>query len=170
ELIESRELLVSKQKYAESERRVAALVNAGISESLAKRSIAAAELALALPIIDAADKSDTPPARVAKVFSAVAGTLGLDWLTDQLGQLPAGSHWQSMERDSLLDDITTYQGVLAAHCLAESDGDVKAWLSSHGRFAGDWTRVLEDAQHASVQDFSMFSMTCRKLGDLCRSI
>ena len=170
ELIESRELLVSEQKSAESARSVAALVGSGISESLAKRSVAAAELVLALPIIDAADKSATQPARVARVFSAVAGTLGLDWVTEQLGQLPSSSHWQSMERDSLLDDITTYQGVLAAQCLAESDGDVQAWLSSHGRFAADWNRVLEDAQHASVQDFSMFSMTCRKLGDLCRSI
>jgi NAD-specific glutamate dehydrogenase len=125
---------------------------------------------VALPIIDVAESTGAQLQHVAEVFSGVASELGLDWLMDQLSQLPASGHWQSMERDSLVDDITTHQGMLAARCLTQSGGDVRLWLTAQERFALDWGRLIEEAQQASVQDFSMFSMTCRKLGDLCRSI
>ena len=150
ELIECRKLLLSDRNSAAWASNVTVLV--------------------ALPIIDVAESTHTRPRRVAEVFSSVANELGLDWLMDQVAQLSSSSHWQSMERDSLVDDITSHQGMIAERCLTQSAGDVQPWLATQERFALAWRRVIDDAQQAAVKDFSMFSMTCRKLGDLCRSI
>jgi glutamate dehydrogenase len=146
------------------------LLAAGVPEALAKKSASTADIAVALPVIDAAQATETDAPQVASAFTALGAELGLDWLTDQLGNLPSVSHWQAMERDSLLDDITTHQSTLAAHTLNGTGGDVRGWLSIHSEFAHSWQATIEDAQHAAVPDFSMFSMTCRKLNDLCRGL
>jgi glutamate dehydrogenase len=150
--------------------RVQQLLAAGVPEVLAKKSASTADIAVALPVIDAADATDTDPPEVAAAFTALGTELGLDWLTEQLGSLPSVSHWQAMERDSLLDDITTHQSSLAAHTLNGTGGDVKGWLIENSQFAHSWRTTIEDAQHAAVPDFSMFAMTCRKLNDLCRGL
>ena len=93
----------------------------------------------------------------------------MDWLTAQLSQLPTTSHWQAMERDSLLDDVTSHQGMLAARTL-DGDAGVDVWLSKHTSFQDNWNKTIEDAQQTAVQDFSMFAMTCRKLANLCRTL
>ena len=75
-----------------------------------------------------------------------------------------------MERDSLSDDVVTQQATLVSRCFTEADGDVDGWLAGQQSLIGEWRRVLEELQHATVQEFSMFSMACRKLNNLCRSV
>ncbi|MDH3641968.1 MAG: NAD-glutamate dehydrogenase [Gammaproteobacteria bacterium] len=169
-LDEQRASLAGEQATERWNQRVEQLLAAGVPEALAKKSASTADIAVALPVIDAAQATETDPPRVASAFIDLGAELGLDWLTDQLGNLPSVSHWQAMERDSLLDDITTHQSTLAAHTLNGTGGDVRGWLSIHSEFAHSWQATIEDAQHAAVPDFSMFSMTCRKLNDLCRGL
>ena len=146
------------------------LVGAGVPAKLAERTARASRLAEALPIIDAAEHTGAPTIRVAEVFVAFAHELRIDWLTDQLGSLTASTHWQAMERDALIDDVTTHQGLLSARALEESAGDVGGWLAKHDRFRDVWDRTIEAAQHAAVTDFSMYAITCRRLNDLCRAL
>ncbi|MCZ6619045.1 MAG: NAD-glutamate dehydrogenase, partial [Gammaproteobacteria bacterium] len=150
--------------------RVLHLVDAGVPEPLARNAANAADMAIALPVIDAADKTSTEPVEVAQAYATLGQELSLDWLTEHIGNLPSSSHWQAMERDSLLDDVTTHQGALAARSLNGGGGDVAAWLTEHEHFAAGWRSVIEDARHAAVEDFSMFSIACRKLNDLCRTL
>ncbi len=169
-LDEQRASLAGKQATERWNNRVQQLLSSGVPDVAVRKSTSIADIAVALPVIDAADATNTDPPRVAAAFSALGAELGLDWPTDQLSSLPSVSRWQSMERDSLLDDITTHQSSLAAHRLNGTGGDARGWLSMHGDFAHSWRATIEDAQHAAVPDFSLFSMTCRKLNDLCRSL
>ena len=139
-------------------------------EALALKSAEAGKLAVVLPIINVADETREEPFRVAQVFAEVAKALFLDWLTEQLGSMPSTSHWQAMERDSLSDEVVTHNAALAARVLVEADGDIDAWVSQQSSFVHDWRHIVEEAQHSTVQDFAMFSMTCRKLNDLCRML
>ena len=167
-LIERRELLMSSSNRADWSNSVAEFVAAGVDEGLAKRTARASRLADALSIIDAADTTGLDAVAVGEVFVALSDRLQTDWLSDQLALLSASSHWQAMERDALLDDVMTQQSLLAVSVLTDADGDLDAWIASRERFVNGWRRVIGDAQHAGHQDFSMFAMTCRKLGDLAR--
>ncbi|MCB1685931.1 MAG: NAD-glutamate dehydrogenase, partial [Pseudomonadales bacterium] len=170
ELIENRHMFMSDIQSQDWSQAVAELVAESVPEPLARHTARAVRLSDALPIIDAADQTGAPAGDVAKVYVELSQTLGLDWLSEQLAALSSTSHWQAMERDALLDDVKTQQGVLAGRVLTDSGGSVSDWIVSQERFAGDWRAVMADAQHASVQEFSMYAMTCRKLGDLCRSL
>ena len=170
ELIDDRHRFMSDIQARDWQGAVSDLTAAGVPEPLARRTARAVRLADALPIIDAADQTGAASVEVARVYVELTQTLSVDWLTEQLAALPSTSHWQAMERDALLDDVKTQQGVLAGRVLTDSQGDVPAWLAAQARFSADWRAVIADAQHASVQEFSMYAMTCRKLGDLCRSV
>jgi glutamate dehydrogenase len=145
------------------------LMSAGFSEALALRSAGAAGMVVALPIINVADNTGKDPLEVARVFIGISNALGIDWLSEQLGALPSLSHWQAMERDSLSDEVVTHQATLVGRCFMEADGDVESWLAEQQGLIGEWRRVLEELQHSTVHEFSMFSMACRKLNNLCRS-
>ncbi|NOX51157.1 MAG: NAD-glutamate dehydrogenase [Gammaproteobacteria bacterium] len=156
------------------QQRVGELVSLGVSKDIAERNVNAAVMAVALPIAAAAQRYGKDPQDIAHQYSILGDLLRLDWLTAQLLQLPTASHWQAMERDSLLDDVTTHQAMLAARSLDDQSPDggrgVEQWLQRHEHFAASWRRLIEDAQQGNSQDFSMFSMTCRKLSDLCRAL
>jgi glutamate dehydrogenase len=167
-LIEQREMLMSESNRLDWQTAMSELQAAGVTEELAKRTARASRLADALSIIDAADSTGVDAVAVARVFVSLSDKLHTDWLSDQLASLSPASHWQAMERDALLDDVMSQQGLLAVAVLSEADGDVESWLVQRESFVGEWRRVIGDAQHASHLDFSMFAMTCRKLADLGR--
>jgi len=66
----------------------------------------------------------------------------------------------------------THRGTLTADVLQVIDGEVEQgverWLSERPEFVENWHRVIEEAQRSGIQEFSLYSMTCRKLGDLMR--
>ncbi|MCZ6855360.1 MAG: NAD-glutamate dehydrogenase, partial [Gammaproteobacteria bacterium] len=160
--------LMGRARAERWERRVQYLIDsAGVPEPLARNAANAADMATALPVIDAADRTGTDPVAVAQAYAMLGEELSLDWLTEHLGNLPSNNQWQAMERDSLLDDVTTHQGVIAARSLYADGSDVVIWLAEHEGFVASWRGVIEEAQQAAVQDFSMFSIACRKLNDLC---
>ncbi len=167
-LIEQRDMLMSRSNRDDWLESLQTLLDAGVSETLAKRTARASRLADALSIIDAADTTGLDAVAVGEVFVALSDRLQTDWLSDQLAGLTASSHWQAMERDALLDDVMTQQGRLAVSVLSDAGGDMEAWLDDRAKFVAEWRRVIGDAQHATQQDFSMFAMTCRKLNDLAR--
>ena len=167
-LIDRREMLMSSSNLDDGQEAVQESLDAGVSETLAKRTARASRLADGLSIIDAADATGVDTIAAAGVFVALSDRLQTDWLSDQLATLTASSHWQAMERDALLDDVMTQQGRLAISVLCDAGGDLDAWLADQERFVGEWRKVIGDAQHAAQQDFSMFAVTCRKLADLAR--
>jgi len=169
-LDEQRTSLAGEQATQRWNDRVEQLLASGVPEALARKSASTADIAIALPVIDAADFANTDPPQVAAAFTELGTELGLDWLSEQLSNLPSVSHWQAMEQDSLLDDITTHQSTLAAHTLISTGGDVKGWLAQNRQFTRSWRATIEEAQHAAVPDFSMFAMACRKLNGLCRAL
>jgi glutamate dehydrogenase len=168
ELIERRGMLMSASNSEDWQAAVAALKGAGVPDELAMRTARASRLSDALPIIDASNTTGVDTVTMGQIFVALSDQLQTDWLSDQLAALTPASHWQSMERDALLDDVMTEQGKLAISVLEEADGDMDAWLGARQSFVAEWRRVIGDAQHAAQQDFSIFSMTCRKLADLGR--
>lgn len=167
ELLDNRDKAMSKLNAKDWTARVESLEQAGVPLALAKRTAAAARLADVFLIIDAADRTGTPPLDVAMDFVELSQALSIDSLVQEIAGLPTASHWQSMERNALVDNIKMIQGTLAGLAITTEAGNVAAWLENHPDFTSDWHNVINEAFSSADQDLSMYSITCRKLQDLC---
>jgi NAD-specific glutamate dehydrogenase len=149
---------------------------AGVPTAVAESCGNAGALVTTLPVIDAAERRAAPPQTVATIFANLNATLSIDWLVDQLSRVVPTSLWQAMERDLLLDDLMNDHAALAARiCIEDCAGGGEAdavdrWTTRQAAFVRSWRGVMEGPQRATSQDFSLLSMTCRKLGDLIRTL
>ncbi|MEQ8859671.1 MAG: NAD-glutamate dehydrogenase [Pseudomonadales bacterium] len=163
-----RDWLFSAAVRAQRDARLKQLREHGLPEAAADELAGSADLATALTVISAAERCGAQPTELVRVYGVLGDRLSLEWLIGRLAQFPPNSHWQTMERDSLIDDMVMQQGNLAALVHQESGGDVDAWLNANPTLTAGWSHIIEDAQHASTTDFSLYAVTCRKLIDLGR--
>ena len=163
------EALLGELAWAQRQARRQDLINSGVPEVAATQLAASADTATALTVVTAAESCDTEPQHLVCVYADVGQRLNLSWLTARLSQLSSSSHWQIMERDSLIDDMVTEQGRLAALVQRQCAGNVDQWLLERPPLVTAWNAAIDAAQHANTQDFSLFAITCRKLIDLGRA-
>ena len=167
-LRDEREALFTAAVLARRQERLQRLLEHGLPESAADELAGSADLAAALTVTAAALSCGAEPRELVKIYGELRRRLDLEWMLNRLSQVPRNSHWQAMERDSLMDDLVMEQGRLAALVHQHAGGDVDAWLAANPILRNGWSRTVEDAQHASTTDFSLYAVTCRKLIDLGR--
>jgi glutamate dehydrogenase len=148
------------------QQRLERLLSRGVPQDTAEQLAGSADLSTALTVITAAHDCGADPRELVHTYAALGQRLNLEWLVDRLAAFPPASHWQIMERDSLIDDLVMEQGRLAALVQTGSGGDVDAWLASRQTLATAWQRTMDEAQHAGAPDFSLYAVTCRKLIEL----
>ncbi len=163
-----REHLFSSTVLEQRNNRLARLRERGLPDATAEELAGSADLAIALTVIAAARATDADPAELVKLHGEVGSKLSLHWLTSRLTGLRTASHWQSMERDSLVDDMVMEQSRLAAMVYRNHNGNVDDWLAAAPDLCQAWQNTIEQAQHVSTPDFSLYAVTCRKLVDLSR--
>ena len=168
-LIADRETFARSTVADEWHAEVQELIRAGLDPSLARRTARAAELSALLPIIDAADRSGIEPRVLAEGYAVLGRELSLDWLADAICDLPIDTHWQAIEKETLLDQLAVAQGALAAQALG-AGGSAERWLTYDNPFVAAWERLIGEAEQARFQDLSLFSITCRKLGELVAAL
>jgi glutamate dehydrogenase len=169
-LREEPEALFSTTVQARRQERLERLLARGIPESTADELAGSADLASALTVTSAALSCQADPKVLVKIFGQVGERLGVEWLINRVALFPTASHWQTMERDSLIDNLVMEQGRLAALIHRDCAGDVDEWLAANRSLAEGWQRTIDDARHASITDFSLYAVTCRKLIDLGRRV
>ncbi|MFU8815864.1 MAG: NAD-glutamate dehydrogenase [Pseudomonadales bacterium] len=165
-----REALFSASVQARRQERLQRMLDLGIPEATADELAGSADLATALTVISAALSCDTDPRLLVHAYGQLGDRLGVEWLISRVALFPSASHWQTMVRDSLIDDLIMEQGRLAATVHRTCAGDVEAWLAVNQSLVQGWQRTIEDAQHASTPDFSLYAITCRKLIELGRRV
>jgi glutamate dehydrogenase len=163
-----REALFSAAVQARRLERLQHLREHGLPEAASEELAGSADLATALTVIAAAERCNADPRELVRIYGAVGQRLSLDWLITRLAQFPSTSHWRTLERDSLVDDMVMEQGRLAALVYQSCNGDVDAWLEANPALLRGWQHTIEDAQHATTPDFSLYAVTCRKLIELGR--
>ena len=152
---------------------------AGVPVGLAQACGNVAALVTTLPVIDSSERYGAHLPGVAAVFSELNSMLAIDWLVDQLTTVVPSGLWQAMERDLLLDDLMMDHAALAARIDAELRVDgatvidaaaIERWLQREQSFLRTWRTTIYNAQRAATQDFSLLSMTCRKLDELTKAL
>jgi glutamate dehydrogenase len=106
------------------------------------------------------------------VYFGVGGRLDLSWLRKQIGGLPADSHWQTLAKAALGDDVSGLERELTGLILRlsprlkASDALIKEWEVQNQSALGHCRQLLADLQSAGNLDLSMLSVALRELRNL----
>jgi len=169
-LVEDRGNFMSEHQFGDWQHQVDALISEGVPELLAKRTARATRMAEVFPIIDAAETLGVDVLKAGEVFVGLSQSLRMDLLSSELAALPTNSHWESMERNAMLDDNNTQLALLTQDVFEKTQGDLDQWMQKGEEFMADWNDVMDEAIQSKSMDLSMYSLTSRKLSDLRRAV
>jgi len=143
--------------------------DAGVPETSAIRMAGVDTEYALLDIIEAAIEHNLKVKDVAAIYFSIGHQFEFAWLRAQIIKLPVESHWDTLARVSLLDDIDTQQRQLTVSLLQEmgtnnSDaGLLDKWMNQHKVFTVRWQQLLADLRSAGELKFMMFSVVVREL-------
>jgi glutamate dehydrogenase len=150
--------------------REAELVEDGVPETLARRISALDVMASALDIIRIARRGDAVDA-TARVYFTLGARFGFDRLRQAGGSITAETPWQKAAVISLVDDLFTYQSLLASRVISESNGGeaVESWLANRTRVVERVDQTMSDVKAAPAVDLAMLTVASRQLRSLVES-
>jgi glutamate dehydrogenase len=122
-----------------------------------------------LDIVEISQETKRPVELSASVYFALVGKLKLRWVAAQISSLPSDTHWQSMARAAIRDDLANLQrqlttGVLGlSPSLDDSAKLIGAWEQHHAKALTRMYEVVEDLKKARETDLAMLSVLLREL-------
>jgi glutamate dehydrogenase len=109
---------------------------------------------------------------VAAVYFALGYKLDLHWLRDQIANLPAETHWQTLAQGALRDDLYSEQRELTTEVLRPGTEDrdaetlIDAWLEENRGSVERANTILSDLKEAETLDIAMLSVALREIRNL----
>lgn len=147
----------------------------GVPAGLAANVAALDALFNALDIVEVAGELERDIEPVARLQFTLADELDFPWLRSVIGRLPADSHWDTLAKAALRDDLAGMLRALTADALradpGESDPDrlMSAWKSRSAVLYERFRQVLADLRSAQSPDLAMLSVALRELRNLSRT-
>jgi len=154
------------------------LVAMGAPESLAETLASCEYLYDFLGIISASNSLDKDITVVASSFFALAERLELDNFSNHLEKkMPTATHWQSLARESLRDDLEWQQRQLTQNMLGSIDAcdadavqaKVDDWLGKQEVLTARWKHMINELNSHGDGDIAMLSIAIRELSDLSQA-
>jgi glutamate dehydrogenase len=149
------------------------LVAAGVPADLATRVASLDALYSGLDIIEVASTREETVESVAAIYFALGSRLDLHWLRDQINRLPAESHWQTLAKGALRDDISSEQRQLTAQVLRhqaagpDAEAMIDGWVADNSAVTR-CEAMLEDLKQADTLDVAMLSVALREMRSLAQ--
>ena len=165
-------------KFLSSEERVGLTLAAerlsqnNVPNDLARRLVGFEPLCSALDIVEIASKTKRSVEEVAGVYFVVGGSLHFSWLCAQIDGLLADSHWQTLAKTGLREDVSRLQTELTSLVLKISpevkvpDALINAWEVQNKSEMERSRQLLAELHSAGKLDLSMLSVTLRELRNL----
>lgn len=150
------------------------LRDAGVPEECALRIASVDSEYALLDIVEAALENNFKIEDVAATYFVIGNRLEFAWLRAQIVKQPIETHWDTLARVALLDDLDTQQRKLTIAVLHEVGGvvDITAqfekWSASHKTFIARWQQLLTDLRSSHELKFMMFSVVVRELVEMVR--
>jgi glutamate dehydrogenase len=122
-----------------------------------------------LDIVEISQETKRPVELSASVYFALVGKLKLRWVAAQISSLPSDTHWQSMARAAIRDDLANLQrqlttGVLVLSPLLDDSAKlIAAWEQHHAKALTRMYEVVDDLKKARETDLAMLSVLLREL-------
>ena len=166
--------LLSERGLQQRQRELDSVTKEGVPAALAEKLSNTEQSYALLNIIDVANKLKIDPQLAAHVFFHSEEKLKLADISSQLNLLPVDSHWQSLAREAMRDDLEWQQKRITRAILLTLEGkDVEKayvdWESQHQSLATRWHKMAEALSAVSMPEFSMCQVALRELLDLSKS-
>jgi glutamate dehydrogenase len=150
--------------------RVAAWAQAGVPQALAQQVGAADRLFSALDVAEVAEAGHAPLDATSEVHFGIGERLGLEKLRQQIDLLPADSHWQSLAKVALADDLADLQRSIALDAVSRHPGPagdkLSAWEARNPMTFARARRLVAELAEATSPDLAMLSVALRELRNL----
>jgi glutamate dehydrogenase len=144
------------------------LIGLGVPPEVAQRHAYQAELVYAPDIVELAEATGRPVLEVARVFFRVGAAFRIDWLEEQVAQLPASTRWQRWAVQTLEDDLLLLRRQLAERVLEgavgqSADAAVDGYLVRHARGEGRLIRLMRLLVRDGVTDTAAAIVAIRQI-------
>ena len=138
-------------------------IAAGVPGELAGRIASLPAHNSALDIVELASSHSAAVIETARIYFDLGTRIGLDWLQEQVEQLPVEGPWQAVARAGLRDGaLRIHRGLTERILTAKTSGSeqarVTAWLETAGEDLAHWQRMLTDMRAAGASDFATLSV------------
>ena len=142
-----------------------AYVADGAPAALAERIVVLNTLSTAMDIVQLSQESGCSLEEVAKLYFAAGVSFGLLTLRRQARVMPAGTQWQSLAADALIDDSYAQQSEIVRHLLAETGEDAArdAWVTQRVSPGSQVQAILTDIARTSPPDLAMLTVASRQI-------
>jgi len=110
--------------------------------------------------------------RIVDTYYAVGEQLKLNWLGKIINQLPVTNYWQTLAKESFLDDLAWQQRALTSHIVTNAEltgaasNQVQQWAETRADSLARIEKLLVQLQAESQPEYAMFSVTLRELLNL----
>ncbi len=143
---------------------------AGVPAAIVEAVTNAEGLFAALDIAEIADATQRPIDEACEVHAGLGQRLGLARLRHQIDSLPTDSHWQTLAKGALGDDLTGLQRTLAHDVLSHGPGgpaaQLAAWEQRNQGALERAQRLLHELAEVKAVDLAMLSVALRELRNL----
>jgi glutamate dehydrogenase len=127
-------------------------------------------LPAALDLVEVAEALGRDVRAVAEAYFALGGRLEFPWLRARIAELPAESHWQTLAKAALRDDLSGMQRQLAADVLRGAAGDPRAalaaWEQANRPLLERFRAMHADLRAHKTLDLAMVSVAMRELRNI----
>jgi glutamate dehydrogenase len=164
------------EPFAESERQSfeqasQRYTKAGVPPGLAARVARFDALPAALDLVEVGEALGRDVRAVARAYFALGGRLEFPWLRARVAELPAESHWQTLAKAALRDDLAGMQRRLTADVLRGAQGDdteraLAAWEEANRPLLERFRQVQTDLRAHQTLDLAMASVAMRELRNI----
>jgi glutamate dehydrogenase len=160
--------LFSKDQRTAYETRIEDYVDQGLTPSLANRLLGLEFLVSAPDIIILSKQSTIDVRLVAKVYFALGGQLGFEWIRKQTFNLSGETHWHQEAANALIEELYETQKELT-HLILSKEKNIEKLFDLDGAIsktflnASSATSVLADLKNAASLDFAMLTVMNRQL-------
>ena len=166
--------LLSESRLQERQIELDEAEKEGVPKALAEKLTNTEQSYSLLNIIDVAMGLNIDPQLAAHVYFYSEDKLKLTDIARQLNLLPVDSHWQSLAREAMRDDLEWQQKrITKAVVLTIKEKDVEQayadWQAQHQSLADRWHKMADALSVIGVPEFSMCQVALRELLDLSKS-
>ncbi|WP_406672753.1 NAD-glutamate dehydrogenase [Natronospira sp.] len=151
------------------------LVDMGVPEPLARNVAAADYLYSGLDLVEVARNRDLDMATAAKVYFDIGRHLHLDWIREEIEDLPAEGHWQSVARGTLRENLYGYRrdltGIVLDDTLQEdlpANERADAWCAENDERVMHAMSIIRDMQNVGGLDFATVSVALQEIKKLAQ--
>jgi len=150
-------------------------VELGASKSLAQRIASTRPLLSALDLLESNTACGEPIENIANVYFSLGSILDLSWIRTQVIIFPVETHWESLSREALRDDLDWQQRQLTTAILTMKksnqsiDEVLESWQEKYSPLIQRWGYILEELKTSSKLSFTMLFVAIRELLDLTQT-